>query len=533
MTDTEVPTTRADAGRPDPAPVPRGVVVLSVGAIVVGVGLRFVTRSALWLDEALSVNIAKLPVSQIPAALRHDGHPPLYYVLLHGWISVFGSGDLAVRSLSGLFALATLPLAWVVGRRRGGRRLAWLFTAVMAMSPYVLRYATETRMYALLMVGVLVLYLLVDDIVRRDRAGWARLIGLAAASGVMLLTHYWSIWLLGAVELLMVWAWWRHPLRRPGALRAFLAIALGSLLFVPWIPSFLYQAAHTGTPWAGVERPTNMLGATIQDFGGGAFKDAIAVGAVMVVLVVLGLFGRARGRLAIELDLRTRRHFRAEAAVVGLTLTLGAGVSLVAATTYATRYAAVVYPLVGLLIAAGLSCFDDPRVLTGALACFLALCLLGAYWNVTYPRTQGREAAQAINRVAKPGDVVAFCPDQLGPAFSRSLDARLGLDEVVYPTFGSPLRVDWVDYARRNAAADPQAFARGLEARAANHRIFLIWQGAYRTLEGQCESLLGALGPGPAGVADPRRGRRGQVLRAGIGDDVPPACRAECARLGP
>jgi mannosyltransferase len=500
VSDTEAPPRRAQ-DRPaadDTAPWP--VVVLSVGAVVVGLGLRFVTRSPLWLDEALSVNIAKLPISQIPAALRHDGHPPLYYVLLHGWMALFGSGDATVRALSGLFAVATLPLAWLVGRRRGGLRLAWLFTAVMAMSPYALRYATETRMYALLMVAVLVLYLLLDDIVRRGKTGWGRLLGLAVLSGVMLLTHYWSIWLLGGVELLLAWTWWRRPDQRPVLVRAFVAVAAGGLLFVPWIPSFLYQATHTGTPWAGVQRPTNMLGATIQDFGGGAFKDAIAVGAVMMVLVLLGLCGRATGPHGIALDLRTRRRFRYEGAVAGLALGLGATASLVTATTYATRYAAVIYPLVALLIAAGLGCFEDPRILTGALATFLALCLLGAYWNVTFPRTQGREAAQAINKVAKPGDVVAFCPDQLGPAFSRSLDPHLGLDEVVYPTFGSPLRVDWVDYAKRNAAASPQRYAARLLARAGSHQIFLVWQGAYRTLEGQCEALLNALGQARPGA---------------------------------
>ncbi len=468
--------------------------VLAIGAIAVGLVLRFVTRSALWLDEALSVNIAKLPLSQIPAALRHDGHPPLFYFLLHGWMSLFGTGDVAVRALSGLFAVAILPLAWLVGRRHGGRRLAWLFTAVMAMSPFVLRYATETRMYAMLMVGVLVLALLIDDIARHHRDGWLRLVALGVVSGLMLLTHYWSIWLLGSVELTLAWAWWRHPEQRRSTGRAFVAIAAGGLFFVPWIPSFLYQAAHTGTPWAGVQRPTNMLGATVQDFGGGAFKDAIAVGAVMVVLVVLGLFGQATGRLAIELDLRTRRRLRAEAVVAGLTLLLGAGASLVTATTYATRYAAVVYPLVALLMAAGLACFDDPQVLTGALAAFLALCLLGAYWNVTYPRTQGRVAADAINHAAQAGDVVAFCPDQLGPAFSRSIDPRLHLDEVVYPTFGPPQRVDWVDYAKRNAAADPQRYATELLARAHGRRIFLVWQGAYRTFGTQCEQLVTALG---------------------------------------
>jgi mannosyltransferase len=494
--DIETPTRRA----PNEVTTPRPVIVLAVGAIVAGLVLRFVTRSPLWLDEALSVNIAKLPVSQIPAALRHDGHPPLYYLLLHGWMSLFGTGDVAVRALSGVVAVATLPLAWVIGRRRGGPTLGWLFTAVMAMSPFALRYATETRMYSLLMVGTMVLYLLLDDVVRRGRRTWPRLIALALLSGLLLLTHYWSIWLLGAAELVLAWYWWRRPDERRRFGPAFLAIAAGGLLFVPWLPSFLYQAAHTGTPWAGRLRPTNLLGATIQDFGGGAFKDAVLVGSVMVALSLLGLFARAVDGRHLDLDLHTQRRFRDEASVAALTIAIGGTVGLFTATTYATRYASVIYPLFALLIAGGLACFTAPRVLTAVVAVFLALCLLGAYWNVTFPRSQARVAAQAINKVAQDGDVVVFCPDQLGPAFSRPL--RGGLDEVVYPTLGSPLRVDWVDYAKRNAAAHPDAVAKQIVARAGNdHRIFLVWQGAYRTFEGQCEALLDALSAARPGAS--------------------------------
>jgi hypothetical protein len=488
---TDLVETPERAASPPGDPVPRPVVALSVVAIAAGLVLRFVTRSALWLDEALSVNIAKLPIGQIPAALRHDGHPPLYYVLLHAWMSVFGSGDVAVRALSGLFAVATLPLAWVIGRRRGGPRLGWLFTAVMALSPFALRYATETRMYSMLMVGTLLLYLLVDDVMRLKRGGWARWVGLALVSGLMLVTHYWSIWLLGSVELVLAWRWWRHPDARSRSGRAFVAVAAGGVLFVPWLPSFLYQAAHTGTPWAGRVRPTNLVGATIQDFGGGAFRDAVFVGTVMVALGLLGLFGRGRDGLHIDLDLRTRRFVRYEAVVAAATLAIGGTVGLVTASTYATRYAAVVYPLFALLVAAGLACFRSPRVLTGVLATFLALCLLGAYWNVTYQRTQARVDARAINSVAQPGDLVVFCPDQLGPAYSREL--RSDLDEVVYPTLGSPLRVDWVDYAARNAAANPAKIAQQILARAGSRAIFLVWQGAYRTFDDQCETLFGVL----------------------------------------
>ena len=62
-----------------------GIVVVLVASIV----LRFVASSALWLDEALSVNIARLPLGDLQEALKRDGAPPLYYVLLHFWADWF------------------------------------------------------------------------------------------------------------------------------------------------------------------------------------------------------------------------------------------------------------------------------------------------------------------------------------------------------------------------------------------------------------------------------------------------------------
>src|SRR6478752_5318026 len=75
----------------EPAPVE--VVIVGVVALVVGTVLRFTTMSSLWLDEALSVNISQLPLGEITDWLRHDGHPPLYYWLLHAWREVFGTSD--------------------------------------------------------------------------------------------------------------------------------------------------------------------------------------------------------------------------------------------------------------------------------------------------------------------------------------------------------------------------------------------------------------------------------------------------------
>ena len=53
-----------------------------------------------WVDESMSIGIASHPISEIPTVLRQDGTPPLFYVLLHVWMRLFGTGEQATASLS-------------------------------------------------------------------------------------------------------------------------------------------------------------------------------------------------------------------------------------------------------------------------------------------------------------------------------------------------------------------------------------------------------------------------------------------------
>src|SRR5881227_3270803 len=114
-------------------------------AVVAGVVTRLHTSSDLWLDEALTVNISRLPVGDLLRQLKHDGHPPLYYLLLHLWMKPFGEGDNAVRSLSAIFSFVTIPPFVYVARRTGGKLMATAGLVLLATSPFAVRYATETR----------------------------------------------------------------------------------------------------------------------------------------------------------------------------------------------------------------------------------------------------------------------------------------------------------------------------------------------------------------------------------------------------
>ncbi len=469
------------------------IVAIALGAVAVGVVLRFVTRSALWLDEALSVNIASLPIPDLLEALRRDGHPPLYYLLLHGWIELFGSGDVAVRSLSGVIAVLVLPVAWAYGRRRGGATMGWFVVAVVALAPFALRYATETRMYSLVILLVFVGALLLDDVLRGGRDGWLRLVGVTAVATALLYTHYWAMWLLGAVGLLLVWRLWRDRgsgTTRP-AWRTLGCLAAAGVLFLPWVPTLLYQSANTGTPWASPSRPTTIAAYTLADFTAGPFADASFIALVVSVVALLGVFGRAVDTRTILLDLRTQRRYRPEAMVLVLALALGAAFTYVTWSAFATRYTAIVFPFFAVLVAAGLTRFAQRWVQLGVFVAVLSLLAVGAIFNVGYERTQAEEWASEIEAVAEPGDLVVYCPDQLGPAGSRALSTDI--EQVVYPTFAAPQRVDWVDYEARNAAADPEAFAAEALRRAGDNAVFVVWNASYRTFEDQCEALFEAV----------------------------------------
>jgi mannosyltransferase len=463
--------------------------------------LRFVQRSPLWLDEALSVNIAALPVGDIPEALRHDGHPPLYYVLLHYWMDVVGTSDAAVRALAGLFSVASLPLAWIAGRRLAGGAGARWALAVAALSPFLVRYGTETRMYSLVVLLVMAGYLVLTDALAAPT--WPRLCGLALVSGLLLLTHYWAIYLLATVGIVLVARAWRRPDDRAATVRITVAVAAGGVLFLPWVPSFLYQSAHTGTPWGRPFRPTALVQTALVDMGGGGVIEAALYASVLVLLVVVALFTVRSSGHGMVLDTRTAPIVRWELAVAFGVLAIGAVAGYATNATFQGRYAATVVPLLLLAAAVGITRVPGGgRLVVGGV--FLGLSLFGVVWVNYYQRSQSADVAAVVAAEARPGDVVVYCPDQLGPAYSREMPD--GVVEMAYPTLGSPDRVDWADYGERNEAADPAELATEILDRAAGNAVFLVWMADYATFDDQCEELLTELGTSESLVEQDRAG---------------------------
>jgi mannosyltransferase len=474
-----------------------------VAAIVVaiGIGLRFFTTSAAWLDEAISINISKLPISQIPGALRHDGAPPLYYVLLHFWMRLFGTGDFAVRALSGVASVITLPFAFIAGKRLAGRAGGWSALLLLASSPFALSYATSARMYSFMILWSLLLFLALARALEVSNRG--RLIAVGAATALILYTHYWGLYFVIVVGLWLLYQGlglpergWRglrpralKPLRDGGLnrsqsdhLRCLAAMFVGSLTFLPWVPSFVFQTLHTGTPWSNPAGPFDILGVLGEYSGGGGWGTALSL--TLFTLLLLGMFGRSIDRRQMLVELHMRRRIKPLAFAFFGTLVFAVLCGVIAQAAFVGRYTAVVFPFFILIIGVGASVFADRRVLAAVLAW---TCLCGMVVGIdsnTSPRTEAVRVAAVINQVASPGDLVVYCPDQLGPDASRLI--HVPVQQATFPRETLPDRVNWVDYRKVIQQTNAQQFASDMIARAAGHDLWFVWRDGYPGLDGKC-----------------------------------------------
>lgn len=221
----------------------------AVGVLAVSAGLQLsnATRFSFWHDESFSVVLATRNVVDIITTTAGDVHPPLYYLLLHGWMSVVGQSDLAIRGLSILFLLLSLLVLFLILRRWIHPVPARWGMAIAAVGPFLLRYGIEARMYtlgALLVIGST--WFLLGYLADRHRK---QAVGYGLCLAAALYTHYFVFPII-IVHGLFVYRWhtgsfvpaWER-IRACLTSQRWWLLALGGaiLLFLPWVPIAVHQ----------------------------------------------------------------------------------------------------------------------------------------------------------------------------------------------------------------------------------------------------------------------------------------------------
>ncbi len=221
--------------------------------------LYAIARQDLWGDEAFSVWLSRQPLAQVVAG-GADTHPPLYPFLLFLWMRGAGHSVFAVRALSALTGFLLLPLGWRLAVELEGRGSRWAVLALFALSPGLIYYAQETRMYSLASLAAAISLLATVRLLRGEgrRRDWLlfALGGLAAAY-----THYDTIFLLVAEGIVLLAA--------PGGRRRLRAALLTggamALAYLPWVlvqRAFLEGKAQARTAALTLSELARMVAAT-------------------------------------------------------------------------------------------------------------------------------------------------------------------------------------------------------------------------------------------------------------------------------
>ena len=308
-----------------------------------------------------------------------------------------------------------------------GRLVAWTATLLVATSPFAVYYDTEARMYSLVILLSTLGVLAFTSVLRKPTV-WNAL-ALAAVTCGLEYSHYWALFFVAATAVGSVLCARSGP--HAHSCRVALAgLAAGTCAFGPWIPTFIFQLHHTGTPWATPADFTALV-YTFTQFAGGDSDAGRALALLFAFLALLAIAGSAVDSRRVMLDLRTRPGVRGLALLSGGTLLIAVIADKLTGSTFADRYSAVILTPCLLVVAYGLTALTDRRVRQGVVAVAIVLGLAASIPNAFLTRTQAAQVASAVLARADRGDVVAYCPDQLGPAVSRELDDRF--DEVAFP----------------------------------------------------------------------------------------------------
>jgi len=254
--------------------------------LVLAAALRFSTlgSQSFWYDEAFT------PVHVLHAGLGATLHgvvhtentPPLWYVLIWAWSRIFGTGAVALRFPSALAGVATVWVAWGIGRELTGRRTTAIAAAAfVAVNPLLVWYSQEARAYGLF---VLLSALAMWCFLRAERSPTVGLLtAFAVAASLALLSHYFAAFLVAPMIVIL--------LVRCGGRRSLLACAVPVLVGLALLPLASAQGGH-GAQWIGEWALTSRLQAIPQyyltGYSGAPLGHGIELLVALAILAGLG-----------------------------------------------------------------------------------------------------------------------------------------------------------------------------------------------------------------------------------------------------
>jgi uncharacterized membrane protein len=370
-------------------------------AIGAALRLHSLAVRSLWIDEAASVSFASLAWKPFLKVLwGYQGNMALYYFLLHGWIRL-GDSEFAVRSLSVLFGVLTIPALYLLAARLFDRPTGLLSAALLTVHSFHIHWSQETRAYSfLILLLVVTTYALVAALESNSKLSYW--LAFSVLAGLCIYAHIFALLVLTAHALAIIF---------PKPFRVELPTVVASAAVFAFLcePMAAFVILQHSDQLAWISRPTL---ADIWEF----LKLMTSQGGVLLVVVYLALCGfaflqPAGGKRPAKESWALRLVLLWLISLPLLTL----AVSLIKPLFY-PRYMVICVPALVILAARGLvNLYEMPAVRRwAAVATFVLVIALSGWGTYQYflnfptETSDWRSAVHYILQHEQPGDGAVF-----------------------------------------------------------------------------------------------------------------------------
>ena len=194
-------------------------------------------HQSIWFDESYSAYLVRFDFGKIWEFTSVDVHPPLYYFLLKIWAHLFGHNVETMRVMSALLGALAIVFAYLWLKYKYGGAAAVVASLLMAISPIMVRYGQEMRMYTLVILIVFAATYFLQLAIDHGKKYWWVIYAILVAAGMW--THYFCAfaWCAHVVYLFTIYG------KKIFQKKIILTYLLSVVLFLPWVPSLISQTS--------------------------------------------------------------------------------------------------------------------------------------------------------------------------------------------------------------------------------------------------------------------------------------------------
>lgn len=374
--------------------------------------LRFkgLNSESLWFDELLAVTrtAPHLTFSEITTMFHTDPHPPLFFLTLHYWMTIFGYNEVAARVLVAIIGSLSVIPVYSLGKECMSKKTGLIASLFVAINYFNIYFSQEARPYIMLFVFTTLSYTFFLKLIREQSR--KNIVAYSILTTTMIYCHYYGLIHLIAQLIFLLFFLvfeknaFENKLSRLDLIKSFsYSGIIIAVLYSPWLPA-MFKVMGKSKHWTPKPEPSFFITLINDFFASEPYLVTIFAGLILVLLIYYNFSvskTNSPSRSAIfcskEGEARLYLSIPVLFSWIFFTLFIPYYRSLTATPMYCSKYAIGTLPVFLVLGAISISFFKSPTFKAMLIISIVLMSLVNLFHTLDY---YGKQEKQNWREVA-------------------------------------------------------------------------------------------------------------------------------------